>query len=133
MLILILFQTLHMYQSTDRSEQIYLLHLCQCDPFYKGLTMGSITAGLTTCLFCLESAALLMLNEQQFYLFGAVQWHIPLWWVFSGRDFLFLWSIHPLWSHWLFRPSCKIKSYFWEVSVKDVFEITIFTTVKSSL
>ena len=34
---------------------------------------GSITEWLTSCLFCLGSAALLMLNEQQFYLFGQIQ------------------------------------------------------------
>ena len=28
---------------------------------------------LTSCLFCLDSAALLVLNEQQFYLFGQIQ------------------------------------------------------------
>ena len=32
---------------------------------------GSITVRLTSCWFCLDSAALLMLNKQQFYLFGA--------------------------------------------------------------
>ena len=31
---------------------------------------GSITVRLTSCLFCLDSAALLLLNEQQFYLLG---------------------------------------------------------------
>ena len=35
--------------------------------------MGSITVGLTSCLFCLNSAALLMLNEQQFYSFEQIQ------------------------------------------------------------
>ena len=34
---------------------------------------GSITLRLTSCLFCLDSAALRMLNEQQFYLFGQIQ------------------------------------------------------------
>ena len=34
---------------------------------------GSITVLLTSCLFCLDSAALLMLNEQQIYLFGQIQ------------------------------------------------------------
>ena len=28
---------------------------------------------MTPCLFCLELAALLQLNEQQFYLFGQIQ------------------------------------------------------------
>ena len=34
---------------------------------------GSITVQLTSCLFCLDSAALLMLNEQQFFLLGQTQ------------------------------------------------------------
>ena len=34
---------------------------------------GSITVWLTSCLFCLDSAALLVLNEQQFKLFGQIQ------------------------------------------------------------
>ena len=34
---------------------------------------GSITVWLTSYLFCLDSAAFLMLNEQQFYLFGQIQ------------------------------------------------------------
>ena len=33
----------------------------------------SITVQLTYCLFCVDSAALLMLNEQQFYVFGKIQ------------------------------------------------------------
>ena len=32
--------------------------------------MGSITVQMTSCLFYLDSAAMLMLNDQQFYLFG---------------------------------------------------------------
>ena len=32
-----------------------------------------ITVQLTSCLFCVDSAALLMLNEQQFYEFGQIQ------------------------------------------------------------
>ena len=35
--------------------------------------MGSITVQLTSWLFCLELAALLKLNEQQFYLFCQIQ------------------------------------------------------------
>ena len=35
--------------------------------------MGSITIWLTSCLFGLDLAALLMLNEQQLYLFGQIQ------------------------------------------------------------
>ena len=34
---------------------------------------GSVTVWLTFCFFCLDSAALLMLNEQQIYLFGQIQ------------------------------------------------------------
>ena len=34
---------------------------------------GSITVQLTSCLFCLDSAALLMSNEQKFYLLGQIQ------------------------------------------------------------
>ena len=34
---------------------------------------GSITVRVTSCLFCLDSAALLMFDEQQFYLFGQIQ------------------------------------------------------------
>ena len=34
---------------------------------------GSIMVALTSCLFCLESAALLKLNEQQFDLFHKIQ------------------------------------------------------------
>ena len=34
---------------------------------------GTITVQLTSCLFCLELAALLKLNEHQFYLFGQIQ------------------------------------------------------------
>ena len=34
---------------------------------------GSITLWLTFCLFCLNSAALLKLNEEQLYLFGQIQ------------------------------------------------------------
>ena len=34
---------------------------------------GSITVCLTSCLFCLDSAALFMLNDQQFYLFGQIK------------------------------------------------------------
>ena len=34
---------------------------------------GSITVWLTSCLFCLDSAALLMLHLQKFYLFGQIQ------------------------------------------------------------
>ena len=34
---------------------------------------GSITVQLTSCLICLDLAALLMLNEPQFYLFGQLQ------------------------------------------------------------
>ena len=34
---------------------------------------GSITAKLTSSLFWLVSAALLILNEKQFYLFGQIQ------------------------------------------------------------
>ena len=42
---------------------------------FKGYLVqwGSITVHLTSCLFCLDSAALLMMNEQQFYLFGQIQ------------------------------------------------------------
>ena len=32
-----------------------------------------ITVQLTSCLFCLDSAALLILNEQQIYLYGQIQ------------------------------------------------------------
>ena len=35
--------------------------------------MGSITVWLTSCLFCVDSAALHMLNEQKFYLIGQNQ------------------------------------------------------------
>ena len=52
---------------------------------------GSITVWLTSCLFCLESAVLLMLtvllvlsNTNQSNWRSAVQWYFPLWWVFSG-------------------------------------------------
>ena len=42
--------------------------------YVRTLTIGGrITVQLTSCLFCLDSAALLMLTEQQFYLFGLVQ------------------------------------------------------------
>ena len=34
---------------------------------------GSITVRLTSCLFCLDSAALLLLNEQHFCLVGQIQ------------------------------------------------------------
>ena len=34
---------------------------------------GSITVWRTSGLFCFDSAALLMMNEQQFYLFGKIQ------------------------------------------------------------
>ena len=34
---------------------------------------GSITVRLTSCLFCLDSAALLMLNWQKIYLLGQIQ------------------------------------------------------------
>ena len=34
---------------------------------------GSITVLLTSCFICLVSAALLMLNEQQIYLFSQIQ------------------------------------------------------------
>ena len=34
---------------------------------------GSINVRLTSCLFCLDSAALLKLNEQQIYLFRQIQ------------------------------------------------------------
>ena len=34
---------------------------------------GSTTVRLTSSLFCLDSAALLMLNEKQFYLLGQIQ------------------------------------------------------------
>ena len=34
---------------------------------------GSITQYPTSCLFCLDSSALLMVNEQKFYLFGQIQ------------------------------------------------------------
>ena len=33
---------------------------------------GRITEWLTSCLFCLNEAALFMLNEQHFYLFGQI-------------------------------------------------------------
>ena len=33
----------------------------------------SVTVCLTSCLFCLNSAALISLSEQQFYLFGQIQ------------------------------------------------------------
>ena len=32
--------------------------------------MGSIIAQLTSCFICLDSAALIIWNEQQIYLFG---------------------------------------------------------------
>ena len=35
--------------------------------------MESITVPLTSCLFCVDSVALLMLNEQQFSQFGQIQ------------------------------------------------------------
>ena len=34
---------------------------------------GDITVPLTSCLFCLDSLALLMLNEQQFDMFDQIQ------------------------------------------------------------
>ena len=34
---------------------------------------GSITVRLTSCLFCLDSAALLILNLKQFYLLGLIR------------------------------------------------------------
>ena len=34
---------------------------------------GNTTVRSTSCLFCLVSAALFMLNEQQFYPFGQIQ------------------------------------------------------------
>ena len=34
---------------------------------------GSIPVWWTSCLYCLDSAALQMLNEQQFYLFSQIQ------------------------------------------------------------
>ena len=37
-----------------------------------GLIRESITIWLTSCLFCLELAGLLKLNEQQFNLFGQI-------------------------------------------------------------
>ena len=58
-------------------------------------TKGEVSLEQPTCLFCLDSAALLLLNEQQFYLFGqiqtylmsnrrsAVEWYFPLLWVLS--------------------------------------------------
>ena len=45
---------------------------CQFDAENTNLR-GSITVQLTYCLFCVDSAALLMLNEQQFYVFGKIQ------------------------------------------------------------
>ena len=56
---------------------------------------GNITVRLTSCLFCLDSAALLLLNWHQSALlvwsnpnqsnrWSAVQWYFLLWWVFSG-------------------------------------------------
>ena len=72
---------------------------------------------LTSCLFCLDSAALLMLNEQQFYLFGqmqtsqtgrsAIQWYFPLWWVFSAY-----WHF-PHWSKFA-KLTWFILTYNWE-------------------
>ena len=40
-------------------------------PFLRTRTEGEVW--LTSCLFCLDSAALLKLNEQQFYLFVQIQ------------------------------------------------------------
>ena len=34
---------------------------------------GTLTVQLTSCLLCLDLAALLTLNEQQFYLLGQIQ------------------------------------------------------------
>ena len=57
---------------------IYLLDTLDITPNLR----GSITVWLTSCLICLVWAALLMLNEQQFYLFGqiqtrsAIQWYV---------------------------------------------------------
>ena len=42
-------------------------------PEYHTNLRESITVPLSSCLFCLDSAALLMLNEKQFYLFGQIQ------------------------------------------------------------
>ena len=40
----------------------------------RKLTVGGrITVLLTSSLFCLDSAALLLLNEPQIYLFGQIQ------------------------------------------------------------
>ena len=46
---------------------------------------GSNTVQLTSFLFCLDSASLLVLNKQQFYLLGQTRdkCYFPLWWEFS--------------------------------------------------
>ena len=51
---------------------------------------GSAIFWLTSCLFCLDLAALLMLNllvwsnPNQSNRRSAIQWYSPLWWVFSA-------------------------------------------------
>ena len=52
-------------------EQFVLNYQTQSEKFMIGKI--SITVRLTSCSFWLDSAALLMLNEQQFYLFGQIQ------------------------------------------------------------
>ena len=67
----------------------------------------SFIASLTSCFFCLDSAALLMMDEQQFYLpiwsnpkhsnrRSPVQWYFPLWRVVSASS-----KAKVPWSGWL--------------------------------
>ena len=71
----------------------------------KTYLRGSVSVWLT-CLFSLDSVALLMLNESQFYLFGLIQTsetggklfvqsYFPIWWVVSGSA-LFWWHLRLL-------------------------------------
>ena len=63
-----------------------------------GSTRGSINVQLTSCLFCLDWATLLMLNEQQFLLVcsnpnqssrrSVIQSYFRTWWVVSGLAFV---------------------------------------------
>ena len=57
------------YLPTLHVEQLMFTKVTAENTHHK----GSITVHLTSCLFSLDSATLLMLNEQLFYLFDKIQ------------------------------------------------------------
>ena len=74
--------------------------------------MGSIVWQLTLCLFWLDSALILLMNNSSTCLVTTGgQWYFPFWWKFSTQ-FKVRFNVWPIFTILTFRKSLKI--FFWK-------------------